>query len=211
MRETPFFRSLLTIAAIAFIFLAGCLGKSPSTRFYTLTPMSDHQAVSKSESTARNPSVGIGPVKLADYVDQSKLVTRTSDNRMTVADYDQWAGNFGDNLTNVLAENIGFLVPTDRIYIYPWRRSVPIDYQVVLDVVRFDGELGKDAWLVARWSLLGGEDKQPLTVSRARIREPVSGSGYTALVAAQSRALAKLSQDIVAAIQAASQEQLPGK
>lgn len=211
MRETPFFRSLLTIAAIGTIFLAGCLGKSPSTRFYTLTPMSDHQAVSKSESTARNPSVGIGPVKLADYVDQSKLVTRTSDNRMTVADYDQWAGTFGDNLTNVLAENIGFLVPTDRIYIYPWRRSVPIDYQVVLDVVRFDGELGKDAWLVARWSLLGGDDKQPLTVSRASIREPVTGSGYTALVAAQSQALAKLSQDIVAAIQAASQGQLPGK
>jgi uncharacterized lipoprotein YmbA len=38
----------------------------------------------------------------------------------------------------------------------------------------------------------------------------VSGSDYAALVAAQSRALTKLSQEIVAAIHAASQKQ-PGK
>ena len=87
---------------------------------------------------------------------------------------------------------------------------MPIDYQVMLDVIRCDGRLGKDARLVARWSLLGGQEKKLLAVSRSSIREPVSGSDYAALVAAQSRALAKLSQEIVAAIHAASQKQ-PGK
>ncbi|MFY9708429.1 MAG: PqiC family protein, partial [Desulfobacterales bacterium] len=151
-----------------------------------------------------------GPIKLADYLDQSKLVTHDGDNRIVKAEFDLWAGALKDNLTNVLAENIGLLVPTERIYIYPWRLSEPMDYQVILDVVRFDGDLGKDAWLVARWSIVGGKDKELLAVSRSSIREPVTGSGYDALVMAQSRALAKLSHEIVEAIHAASRKQ-PGK
>jgi uncharacterized lipoprotein YmbA len=111
------------------------------------------------------------------------------------------------NLTHVLAENIGFLLPTDHIYFYPWRTSAPIDYQVVLDVVRCDGRLEEDARLVVRWSVYGGPEKTPLAVTRSSIREPVTGPDYTALVAAQSRALTKLSQEIVAAIHAASRGQ----
>jgi len=71
--------------------------------------MPEEQAMSKSENPAQNAAVGIGPIKLADYLDQSKLVTRTGDNRMIVAEYDQWAGSLKSNLTHVLAENIGFL------------------------------------------------------------------------------------------------------
>jgi uncharacterized lipoprotein YmbA len=123
------------------------------------------------------------------------------------AEIDLWAGAFKDNLTNVLAENIGILLPTERIYIYPWRLFEPMDDLIILDVVRFDGDLGEDAWLVARWSFLGGPEKKPLAVNRSNIREPVNGPDYNALVSAQSRALAKLSHEIVEAIQAASRKQ----
>jgi hypothetical protein len=77
----------------------------------------------------------------------------------------------------------------------------------MLDVIRCDGRLGEDARLVARWIVYGGPNKKPLAVSRSSIREPVNGSDYAALVAAQSRALTKLSQEIVAAIHAASRGQ----
>jgi uncharacterized lipoprotein YmbA len=207
-RTTLFFRCLPVIAASAFIFLGSCLGKSQSTRFYALTPLPEGQEVSKGENPARNAAVGIGPIKLADYLDQSNLVTRKGDNRLVQAEYDQWAGSLKDNVTNVLAENIGLLLPTERIYIYPWRRSVTIDYQIVLDVVRCDGQLGEEALLVARWSLLRGQESKLLATSRSSIREPLNGSDYAALVTAQSRAVGKLSQEIVEAIQAASQGKL---
>jgi uncharacterized lipoprotein YmbA len=210
MRTEPVIRWLQVILAIGLFSLFGCLGKSQSPRFYTLSPIPEVQAMSKSETPSRGAIIGIGPIKLADYLDQSKLVTRTGDNRLVKAEFDLWAGSFKDNLTNVLAENIGFLVPTERIYIYPWRQSAPVDYQIVLDVVRCDGQLGDDALLVARWSILAGQDKELLAVSRSSIREPVTGSDYAAVVAAQSRALAKLSSEIVAAIHAAGQTK-PGE
>jgi uncharacterized lipoprotein YmbA len=210
MKKTPSVHRLSIIAVMGIILLSGCLGRSPSTRFYALTPMLQGQATSLTEIPGRNPSVGIGPVKLADYLDQSKLVTRTGENRVDVADYDQWAGSLGDNFSNVLAENIGLLLPTDQIHIFPWRSSVPIDFQVLVDVFRFDGRLGEEAQLVARWSVFEGRENKLLSVNRSSIREPVQGPDYNALVAAESRALAKLSQEIVAAIQAVGRKQ-PGK
>jgi uncharacterized lipoprotein YmbA len=207
MRDVPFFRWLPVVLVMGLLFLEGCLGRSQSPRFYTLSPITEDKAMAKSDTPAPDTRIGIGPIKLADYLDHSKLVTRTGDNRLVKAEFDLWAGALKDNLTNVLAENIGLLVPTERIYIYPWRLSEPMDYQVILDVVRFDGDLGKDAWLVARWSIVGGKEKEVLEVGRSSIREPVNGSGYDALVTAQSRALAKLGHEIVEAIQAAGRKQ----
>jgi uncharacterized lipoprotein YmbA len=207
MRDAPFFRCLPVILVICLLFLDGCLGRSQSPRFYALSPITEDKAMAKSDTPERDTRIGIGPIKLADYLDQSKLVTRTGDNRLVRAEFDLWAGAFKDNLTNVLAENIGLLLPTERIFIYPWRLAEPMDYQIILDVVRLDGDLGKEAWLVARWSILGGKNKELVAASRSNIREPVSGPDYNALVSAQSRALAKLSHEIVKAIQAASRKQ----
>jgi uncharacterized lipoprotein YmbA len=201
MRIAPFFRGFLVILAIAAIFLGGCRSQSP--RFYTLTSIPEDQVISKRQSPSRNAVIGIGPVKLADYLDQSMLITRTSDNQAVKAQFDRWVGSFKDNFINVLADNIGVLLSTDRIYLYPWRTSVPIDYQVAMDVIRCDGRLGDAAYLEARWSILRGPEKKLLKMSRSNIREPVTGADYAALVAAQSRAVAKLSQEIATAIQGA--------
>jgi uncharacterized protein len=199
MRVAPLSRAVAVILAMAAIFLGGCRSQSP--RFYTLSPIQEDQVTSKRKSPVQNAVIGIGPVKLADYLDQSMLVTRTSDNQAVKAEFDRWVGSFRDNFINVLADNIGFLLSTERIYLYPWRVSVPIDYQVLLDIVRCDGRLGDVVWLEARWSILGGPEKKLLKTHRSSRREPVSGADYTALVAAQSRALAKLSQEIAEAIQ----------
>jgi uncharacterized lipoprotein YmbA len=80
---------------------------------------------------------------------------------------------------------------------------VPIEYQVLLDIVRCDGRLGDAAWLEVRWSVFQGPGKKLLKTNRSSIREPAGGADYAALVAAQSRALAKLSQEIAEAIQGA--------
>ena len=202
MRVTLFSRGLPVILALVAIFSVGC-ARSQTPRFYTLTSMQPDQVTSKHESPAQNAVIGIGPVTMADYLDQSDLVTRTSDNQLRKAEYDRWAGSFKDDFINILAENIGFLVPTERIYLYPWRGSVTIGYQVALEVIRCDGRLGEAAYLVARWRVFGGPEKVLLKMSRSSIREPVTGPDYAALVAAQSRAVAKLSQEIAGAIKAA--------
>ena len=59
------------------IFFGGCR-RSPCPVFLRLTPIQD-QVISRRSSPVQNPVIGIGPVKLADYLDQSQIVTRTRD------------------------------------------------------------------------------------------------------------------------------------
>jgi uncharacterized lipoprotein YmbA len=198
MKVKPFSRQTLVILVIFVSFLGGCR-RSQTPRFYALSSMQD-QGISKRSSPVQNAIIGIGPVKVADYLDQTRLVNRTGDNQLVVAEYDRWVGSFKDNFINVLADNIGFLLPTERIHFYPWRKSMPIDYQIIMDIVRCDGRLGDTVWLEARWSILQGPEKKLLKMDRSSIREPVGGADYSALVAAQSRAIAKLSQEIAQAI-----------
>jgi uncharacterized protein len=202
MRVKPCFCILPVTLAVVVILCSGCT-RSQSPRYYALNQIQEDQVTFKRKSSSQKMAIGIGPVKVADYLDQSRLVTRTSDNQVVKAEYERWIGSFKDDFINVLADNIGYLLPTTGMYLYPWRQTVPVDYQVALDVIRCDGRLGEDAWLVVRWSVFGGEEKKLLKTNRSSLREPVEGADYSDLVAAQSRALAKLSQEIAAAIQGA--------
>jgi uncharacterized lipoprotein YmbA len=194
-------------AIIVLIALAGCTGKSQPSRFYTLTSVSEGQGGQARVEQAGDVAVGIGPVKVADYLNQTRIVTRTGVNNISQAEFDQWTGSFKDNLINVLAENIGHLLRTDRISIYPWRSFMPIDYQVTVDIVRCDGQLGKEVILIARWNILKGKKKELTAMKRSDIRvEIAGGSSYEALVAAQSRAIGTLGSEIVQAIKTAGQK-----
>lgn len=193
------------VAAMVVVF-SGCMGTTPQSRFYTLTPLPEKMdsGVGMTDGVL---SVGIGPIRLADYLKQSHLVTRAGDNQLKAADFDRWAGTFEDNFVQVMVENMSALLGTDRIFVYPFQSVTPVDYQIVLNVVRFDGELGKSASLVARWSILRGADKTPLVIKRSSIDEPADGSDYAALVAAQSRAVARLCREMAALLQ----ERGPGR
>ena len=190
----------LVITAAGLLFLAGCFGSTGPARFYALSPMEQAPTGQGAKTGTSDIAVGIGPIKIADYLDRSDIVTRDTGHTVKLAEFEQWAGSFEDNFTHALAENIGFLLKSDHIYARPWPRPVPVDYRIALEVIRFDGKLGGEACLVARWSVFGEESKKLLAVKRSSIQEPTGGSGYEALVAAESRALAKLSQEIAQVI-----------
>ena len=197
MHVRIFSRNFLIILAMAPILLFGCA--SPSPRFYTLSPTQD-QVISRGASTVPKAVIGIGPVKMAEYLEQSKIVTRPGDNQVAKAEFDRWAGSLKNDFINVLAENLGFLLPTAQIQLYPWRTPEPVDYQVTLDVIRYDGRLGDAAWLDSRWSIFKGPERKLIKAHRSSISEPVTGPDYPDLVAAQSRALGALSREIAQAI-----------
>jgi uncharacterized protein len=196
-----FSRGLRVILPLAVILLGGCV-RSPEPKFYTLTPLQDQYSARRS-NPAPNAVIGIGPVKLADYLDRSQIVTRAGNDQLIKSEFNRWVGSFKDNFINVLADDLAFILSDQQIYLYPWRTSVPIDYQVSVDVVRCDGQLGEAAYLEARWSIVQGKEKQLFKMNRFSVREPVMGADYATLVAAQSRAVAKLSQEIATAIQQA--------
>ena len=92
------------------------------------------------------------------------------------------------------------LLGTPNVAAAPMANFAPA-YRVTIDIQRFDSIRGQAALLDAVWtvhSTAGGETRSGRTVAR----EAVQGDGFDALAAAHSRALAKMSGDIAAAIRA---------
>jgi uncharacterized lipoprotein YmbA len=102
-------------------------------------------------------TVGVGPVLLPDYLDRLQVVTRTPSGELAVSDTQRWAEPLQEGLIRVLDENLSALLGTERIVRFPWPRSLTPEYQVALEVLRF--ESGPDAMLRldARWWLRGGD------------------------------------------------------
>lgn len=184
--------------------IGGCMNKSQPTRFYTLTSAVEDQKLLNESNDSSNLAIGVGPIKVADYLTQSRIVTRMNDNKIDQAEFDQWSGSLKNNILNVLADNIGSLLNTEKVFVHPWRSFMPIDYQVVIEIIRFDGELGEQATLEARWTVLRDKDKSVIDIKRSSIQETIDAPGYLGLVAAQSRALEKLSREIAQSINAVS-------
>jgi hypothetical protein len=74
--------------------------------------------------------------------------------------------------------------------------------QVGVEVAQFDGTLGGDVVLIAKWGLFEQEGKKLLVGKRSSFKEPTGAATYEALVAAESRAVAALSREIAEAIKA---------
>ena len=184
-----------TLLPIAVLLLATACGSAP-TQFYTLTPI----AGSAASSAAPGPSVGVGPVELPKALNRPQIMTRKGQNEFELGELDQWAEPLDENFTQVLAENIATLLPTQRMTVYPWDRSREIDYQVVVKVLRFDRNQGGDSVLKARWALKSpGKDHELLARETSYTQRP-AGEDYKATVESMNRLLADFSRDVAAAL-----------
>jgi len=186
--------SLVALLAV----LGGCLGgDSPPSRFYLLSPLPAPEAAT---AAASGIAIGVGPIAVPEYLNRGQIVTRTGENQLELAEFDRWAEPLQKNLSRVLVLNLSTLLSTDRVALHPWNRSTPMDYQVIVDVARFEAGTDGTASLLARWSIVDGASREALLVRKSRFREPIDSNGYEATVASMSRAVAALSREIAGAI-----------
>ena len=186
---------------IAMLLQVGCAGSSKSSSFYVLSPVADTEFGMKNTSgESSDISIGISPVSLPKYLKKPKIVTRTGNNELHLAEFDRWAGKIEEDIGSVIAENLTYYLSTDNVLSYPSMEAIELDYNVKLDISRFDGSLGGQMELVARWAIFDGAGNSLYGVKATHIIEPTKGGGYADMVAAQSRALASLSRELADAI-----------
>ena len=176
--------------------------RADPSRFFTLTRVVQlDQKRSHGGSDRGGINVGIGPINLPGYLDREQLVTRISENRFQIAAYDRWAEPLEENFTRVLLQNLTALAPTARIVRYPWRPSERPDYQLAIDVLRFEPDAAGSVEMIARWVARGVGAKQTPAEKETRLTVAVKGNTAEAAVAALSDALGELSQEIALALQ----------
>ncbi len=187
---------LISIALTAAL-AAGC-STSPS-RFYSLA-----STATADGTPPTSAAVMVGPVTIPAAVDQPEFVVQVAPNRVEVNEYNRWVSPLNDSIARAVAGDLVVLLGTPEVANSELANFVP-DYRVTIDVQRFESIQGQAATLEAVWTVrktAGGEIRSGRTVAR----EPVQGQGFDALAAAHSRAIAKMSGDIAAAIRAEGEQ-----
>jgi len=195
----------LLVGALYFV-LAGCVGSSRPSRFYTLAPL-DVGA----RATGADATLAVGPVEIPDYADRHPIVTRAGTNELVVADFDRWAGSLQEEITRSLVAVLADRLASRNVTVSPWRSAglVPATstYRAAVTISRFEGVLGRSVVLRGQWALFGERDGKAssLSVREATVTERIDGAGYDALVAAMGRALVRFGQEMADSVTAATQ------
>ena len=166
-------------------------------KYYNLNTLPEMQQDNTEAASGDNIAIGLGPVASPKHLDRPQIATRKSQNRIEISEFHRWAGSLQRDFSRVLARNISILLPTSRVAVYPWGDQFSPTYRVKLNVEQFDGLLGEHVLLNVTWSVTDQEGTNELVIKNSIIKEAVSDKGYEALVAAESQALATLSQEIV--------------
>ncbi len=185
---------VLTIVAAA---LAGCARSAPA-RFYTLSPTvtgigEDHAGT--------GPVVLISGVRVASYLERSQIVTRLSETEVDIDEFSRWAEPLEDGIARALVENLSSLLP-DMCVLQRQPAVQKPDLQVSVHVLALEVLSGREVVLRAQWSLTDG--RRSLAERLCSVRLPLPNADIASAVAAQSKALATLSEEIAAAIRSAS-------
>ncbi len=192
------------LVALACALTAGCLPLAPQpdrSKLFILSPLTESSVpVSTSAGSTANPpvTVGIGPIDFPDYLRRPEVVTQTSTNELDLSDEKRWGEPLDKNFARVLSENISKLLNTQQIEKYPWPVRTHIDYQIEVDVQRFETTSDGQSQLIARWIIKDGAGKD-LYASETSASTPVS-AGEPGASAALSSDLATLSREVAARI-----------
>jgi uncharacterized protein len=191
---------------------SGCFSPQPDpSKFFVLAPAGAAAANSIAPaglSPSSSPIIGLGPIKLPEYLDRDEVVTRVGPNRLELSEKDRWAEPLSNNFRQVIAQDLTQSLGTHSIMFFPWVGTTRIDYQVRIDVYRFETDPGANAQLVAHWQVLDGSGKllyagDSKLSQQAQPGEPVA--------AALSRTVEDLAREIASAIKSLPRHRQPGQ
>ena len=191
--------------------LSGCISipNSPTPRFYTLTPI-DESSVGTDLVSARMPVVisnrlkamiiGIGPVKIPEYLNRPQMVTMTPEKMLQFAQFNRWGESLDLGLARLIREDLTSILPGTKLTLYPWNPLITVKYQVAVEVIQLDSELAKDMHFVVQWTVIDVQNSKTVMIKRSEFRLPIVSHNYVGLAQTLSTACSSLSDQIADAL-----------
>jgi hypothetical protein len=190
----------MILAVIGMLFL-GCAGTSTPSNFYLLRPLPESDDSLATAQGKNSLSVLVGPITLPAYLDRTQIVTLFGNNELTMDEFSRWAEPLKDNFYRVLLENLSLLLNTPRIYAYDRRGPAPAEFQIIIDITRFESDARGGAYLTAFWTVAGKDGDSHKIERKSVFRATAPTADLKGMVTAQNRLLTKFSREIATTIQ----------
>ena len=140
--------------------VAGCGSRSKPSTFYLLTPLPGSESIGVQVGTPM--SLSVGPVRLPSYLGRKQLLLRSGENELIIREYSRWGEPLQENFQRVLIENLSVLLATPHVYDYDNHENNKPEFQLLIDVSRFDMTDDGQATLTAFWTINDSQSNQLL-------------------------------------------------
>ena len=85
------------------------------------------------------PLIGLGPIRLPEYLDRFQMVVAVSENKYKLIDGHRWAEKLDQNVSlSIYSRHLPAQLGTDRMIRYPWPQRPGVDFQVKIDILEFN-------------------------------------------------------------------------
>lgn len=195
------------IVVLLACWLVSC-GSSPPVRYYSLEPT--QAPVSDQEDGAI--VVGLGPLRVPEYLRRTQMVTRDSGTQVEVNDYVRWAEPVDKAIHRVVAADVDRRLDGVVVMAFPYFEAVPIDYVVLGSVEQFEADSAGTVELQVQWAVLDKEKSTLLPPRRTHYETRVVSAGDPGAIArAMTEALNRFSEDLASQLRKALQGAPPAE
>jgi len=101
----------------------------------------------------------------------------------------------------VLIKNVTARQPNAMVKSYPWGTYGEMDYRVIIDISRFDSQLGKSANLEASWAIMEEKNHTIVSHGQTTLEQKLNDASYETVVQTLSKLLNEFSQQLSLALQ----------
>lgn len=185
---------LVTLGLIAGLLSACAASPEQTTHYYLLN--SDSDVIHKQHT---QHVIGIAPIAVADYINNSGIAVLTRQNRIQLANFHLWAEQPDRAITRVLYDELNRLLSDSQVDNGMLGRGNDWHYTLTTQVDQFHGTEQGSATFSGYWQLRS--EGKVLLNHRFNLQATIDNSSYEALVDTLRHLISQLADDQAKQIQ----------
>ena len=189
----------ITLSVLASLLLFAC-GSSPEVRYFSLSPMDSGYRPDTDEAVW----LGLGPLRMPEYLNRSQIVTRGAGMEMQVDEYNRWAEPLKVSIHRVVSNDVDYLLDGVIVIAFPFDTTIRnhVDYRLLGDIIRFDADQSGRIVLETQWGINKVGAGIVVRPHRSHYEAQAASVDDAGSVAeAMNRALASFSRDIASQLE----------
>ncbi|MBF0523476.1 MAG: membrane integrity-associated transporter subunit PqiC [Deltaproteobacteria bacterium] len=179
------------------VFGFACASSSPQVIYYSLL---DTAAQGPIERKNDQLVLLVGPVTIPDILNRSQIATGGKDGIFQRSEYHRWAGDLDREIARTLTEQLAMELGTEKVVLFPGDQRLAPNCQVLINVLEMGGNLGKEANMIIRWTLIDSQGKWGPVIRRSHFSEPLGDGGYNSWVKVQQHNIRRLGKEIAGSV-----------
>ncbi len=194
----------ITLCVLVSLLVAAC-GSSPPVRYFALSSMDSVQRQDPDDAV----TLGLGPLRLPEYLNRSQLVTRGGGSELEVDEFNRWAEPLTLALHRVVSTDVDNMMDGVIVIAFPWEAVVrnEVDYRLLGEVTRFDADRSGRVVLDIQWAISDVPAGVAVLIRRSKYETRASRPDDPAIVtSAMNDALAMFSRDVVSELEVILQD-----